>query len=405
MGIPDIAVLVGSLTGLILLASPALARGLLWRATITPLASIIGSGFLIVGPILVSHFGKWAWLPMALLCLAGFAFGTVIRFNIAVLAEGGGQEGSFVYHVEKLSSWMLTLAYLVSVAYYLNLFGSFAARIVGSDTGLLARFLTTLAYGLILVVGFLRGFASLERMEQVAVSLKLAIIVGLLGGLVSFAAFRWQAGELVTNKVHWGFSDGYPLVFGLLVTVQGFETSRYLGDSYAPSIRIRSMLIAQLVASAIYMTYVIPLSASFASGGFALSETAIIDLMTRVSTLLAPMLILAALSSQFSAAVADTACAGGLVEELTASKLRLDPRWGYVLVVFSGLVLTWIADIFSIISYASRAFALYYAIQSCLAAVRAWRLNDARKIFRTVCYAGLAILGLAIVVLGTPIDA
>ena len=35
-----------------------------WRATVTPLASIIGSGFLVAGPILAHAVGPWAWLAM-----------------------------------------------------------------------------------------------------------------------------------------------------------------------------------------------------------------------------------------------------------------------------------------------------------------------------------------------------
>ena len=36
------------------------ARSDTWRATVTPLASIIGSGFLISGPLLAKEFGSAA---------------------------------------------------------------------------------------------------------------------------------------------------------------------------------------------------------------------------------------------------------------------------------------------------------------------------------------------------------
>ena len=39
---------------------PRLANATLWRATITPLASIIGSGFLVLGPILDVSYGGYA---------------------------------------------------------------------------------------------------------------------------------------------------------------------------------------------------------------------------------------------------------------------------------------------------------------------------------------------------------
>jgi hypothetical protein len=69
------------ITGAVLLY-PKVAKALLWRAAITPLASIIGSGFLVLGPILVSSFGQYAPLVMAALCIFAYLFGAAIRFNI-----------------------------------------------------------------------------------------------------------------------------------------------------------------------------------------------------------------------------------------------------------------------------------------------------------------------------------
>jgi len=51
-----------------LLFYPRFANAKTWRATITPLASIIGSGFLVLGPILTVSYGEFAPLVMAALC-------------------------------------------------------------------------------------------------------------------------------------------------------------------------------------------------------------------------------------------------------------------------------------------------------------------------------------------------
>jgi hypothetical protein len=53
----------------LLLLYPKLANATLWRATTTPLASIIGSGFLVLGPILSKSYGDYAPLVMFMLCL------------------------------------------------------------------------------------------------------------------------------------------------------------------------------------------------------------------------------------------------------------------------------------------------------------------------------------------------
>ena len=51
-------------------------------ATATPLASIFGSGFLVIVPILNGAVGPYAWLAMACVCGLAYAMGSVIRFNI-----------------------------------------------------------------------------------------------------------------------------------------------------------------------------------------------------------------------------------------------------------------------------------------------------------------------------------
>ena len=52
------------------------------NATTTPLASIFGSGFLVIVPILAVSVGKYAVFAMAGVTLLAYAVGSVIRFNI-----------------------------------------------------------------------------------------------------------------------------------------------------------------------------------------------------------------------------------------------------------------------------------------------------------------------------------
>ena len=71
-----------------LLIWPPLAKSTLWRAAVTPLASIIGSGFLVLGPVLHHAFGAYAALAMAVLCALAWGFSRAIAHNILRLAEG-----------------------------------------------------------------------------------------------------------------------------------------------------------------------------------------------------------------------------------------------------------------------------------------------------------------------------
>ena len=110
------------LAGLVL-ASHKVSTSQSWRATITPLASIIGSGFLVLGPILQSAYGSWSPLVMVGLCLIAYLFGHSVRTNIATL-DGKGMRGPTLRGLETAGGWALAFAYIISVTYYLNLFGA-----------------------------------------------------------------------------------------------------------------------------------------------------------------------------------------------------------------------------------------------------------------------------------------
>ncbi len=122
-----IVILIAVASAGLLLFSPRLARAPLWRATVTPLASIIGSGFLVLGPILHISFGWYAPAAMAALCLVAWAFGAAIRFNIG--RREAGVRSRAEERLELVASWALAFAYFISVAYYLNLFGAFGTEL------------------------------------------------------------------------------------------------------------------------------------------------------------------------------------------------------------------------------------------------------------------------------------
>ena len=331
--------------------------------------------------------------------MAAYAFGAAIRFNIANIDRHPNRSAS-ERRAEYFASWALSFAYCISVAYYLNLFGAFAVKMTPFNSPVNAKLVTSAAMILILAVGWLRGFSAMERMEQAAVSLKLAIIAGLLAGLCFYFAGKAGQGSLVVmapDETGW---TGVALAFGLIITVQGFETSRYLGSEYKPDMRVRSMRYSQWLATAIYMAYVVLLTYAFDAETIPLTETAIVDMMKIVSAVLPAMLIVAALSAQFSAAIADTSGAGGLVEELSGS--RISPRMAYLMLVLIGLSLTWFSNVFQIISFASKAFAYYYALQCGIASVGAFR--EAKAPIRGTAFGAFGILALAVLFFGQPVE-
>ncbi|MCB1394905.1 MAG: hypothetical protein H6898_03155 [Rhodobacter sp.] len=392
----DAAIVLTIALAAVTLWSPGLRRRATWRAMVTPLASIIGSGFLVLAPVLDHAYGMYAPLAMLALCAVAWGFGAAIRFNIAAIGDQPGTQDAA--WAETLASLLLGFAFVVSVAYYLNLLGAFALSLTPWADPTSARAMTTAVYGLILIAGWTGGFKRLESMEYAAVALKLSIIAGLLVALLWFGSGKAATHRLDFTPLSVGPWQALTLGFGLIVTVQGFETSRYLGRSYDPDTRIRSMKLAQVIATTIYVVYILLTAYSFAPGDVTLSETAIVDMMGIVSPVLPVVLVVAALAAQFSAAVADTSGSGGLLAEVSANRLK--PRQSYAITVAIGLLITWNADVFQIIAYASRAFAAYYAVQAGLAAWRAWPVAPGKA----AGFAALAILGVLIVAFGTPVE-
>ena len=393
------SILIATVLAIVVLWLPRLRATPAWLAMTTPLASIIGSGFLVLGPVLASAYGWLAPAVMGGLCAVSWAFGSAIRHNIRVLDEEGDARPSGEERLETLASTALGFAYMISVAYYLNLFGAFGLSLTPLNTPFYAKLLTSAVFVAILLTGWIWGFRALERMEYVSVSIKLAIIAGLIAGLAAYFAGRAQGGRLVALPVGEGGLASITIAFGLIVTVQGFETSRYLGDIYPAKTRIRSMRWAQILSTVIYLVYIALTAYVFPASALELKETAIVDMMRVVAPVLPAMLVAAALAAQFSAAVADTGGSGGLLTELTAD--RISERQAYALLVCVGLALTWTTNLFGIISYASRAFALYYGLQAAIAALAARRRRERAQ---GALFAGLAVLGALIAVFGRSVE-
>ena len=383
--------------------NPRLLKSTLWRATVTPLASIIGSGFLVSGPILDHAAGVHAWIAMTGLCLIAYLFGAAIRHNIANIEPNLANFTSGpTFWMERASNLSLAIAYFISVAYYLNLFAAFFLRLFDITDPLLIQLAATSVIAVIGAVGAFGGLRALERIEILAVGLKLCLIGGLLIALTQF-----NAAGLISGDWAWRAPDtthGWEetrILLGLVILVQGFETSRYLGAEYDTETRIKTMRWSQWLAAAIYLTFILLITVLFrnglpAEGG----ETAIIDMLQPVGAILAPAIVLTALSSQLSAAVADTNGAGGLLSE--AFKTKIDVRIGNVATAAAAAAIIWIFDIYEIIAYASKVFVAYYALQCAIAARDAWRQNRRTN---AATYAAGIVICLIVIVFAIPAEA
>ncbi|PTW57543.1 hypothetical protein C8N35_11022 [Breoghania corrubedonensis] len=382
------------------LALPRVIGSDRWRAIATPLASIIGSGFLVTVPILRDLSGAWAILPMAGLLALAYLIGGAIRHNIRyvepIFEDGSAPLG--LASLERLSHLVLAFAYFVSVTYYLVLFASFALKPFGIVDETVVKIVVSICLAIIGTVGFTRGFAAVERLEVYTVSLKLAIIAGLIAGLTVFGLGELASGTISTIPGHFE-ARNVPVFLGLLIVVQGFETSRFLGNAYGTEMRATTMKQAQILAGIIYLAFfvtMIPLLGNDVTGG---GIAAIVDMLRPASLILPILIMVGALASQSSAAIADTLGAGGLVHDVTGGRVRIN--YAYPLIAVIAAIITWETDIYSLITLASRCFALFYALQCLIASLSAIRRHE---LHGAVLYGLLCVVCAAVVAFGAPVE-
>jgi hypothetical protein len=370
----------------------------LLRATTTPLASIFGSGFLVMVPILHGAVGPYALPAIAGVCGVAYAVGWVIRHNIGSVEPGleNGTAASGTLALERVSDVAIVIAYVISVCLYLRILSSFLLGGLGVDSVLHEKMLTSGVIAVIGVVGIVRGLGALERLESWALWVTLVIIAAMIvgfgwhdAGLLSDGGIRLPA---VPSK---GLGAMLAILGGTLITVQGFETSRYMEEEYDAETRIRSCRLAQIIATCVYLLFVALATPLMVYLSGPVRDDALISLAGRASFLLPVPLVAAAVLSQFSAAVADTL--GGEGNMVEASRGRISHRAAYALIAGGALVLAWSASTLEIVALASRAFAFYYMAQ-CLVGFSA-----ASGTLRRSAMLLIALLMLAVTLFASPV--
>ncbi len=279
-----IVVLTVIIVGVFLLFYRPLTNSSAWRATITPLASIMGSGFLVCVPLLYTNVGNYAVLAITGLLVLAYGVGSVIRFNIrysepllsgnsCALPVNGNHHSRHVAHcqsarkvqsvglastLEQTSHIVLSVAYCISVSYYLQLMAEFGLSFLSLDSAMFGKWVVTITLVSIGAVGTARGLKGIEKVERVVVGVNLAMIAALVAGLIYYNVQASLDGTWKLHPIPFPEDSWHTirLVMGMLIVVQGFEISRFLGDEHPAGERIRTMRIAQLVSAGIYVVFI-----------------------------------------------------------------------------------------------------------------------------------------------------
>ncbi len=366
-------------------------------AVVTPLASIFGSGFLIITPVLERTLGARSVFGVLLVCALAWFLGTVIRHGVRVvepLAEKG-QLDKGTARLERASDVVIVVAYIISVALYLRIMAEYMVTYVQpGGSPLVERLIACAAVVAILLIGVFRGFHGLGVLDRIALGLVLVLVTVLGGVLLVHDIGLIQQGTLGLPPVP-GVSMGRTLLVlgGIVITVQGFETVRYLGHAYDGPTRIWASRLAQAIATIVYLGFVAVATPVMGLGTPDGPDETLLAITLRVSPVLTLPLVLAGVFSQLSAAIADTAAADGNLRGL--SRWMSDPR-PYLVTGIAAIALSATMPTLVIVTVASRAFAAYYGLQ-CLVAFR-----TSTGAGRKLGYGSLAAIMFAVTVFALP---
>ena len=366
-------------------------------ASATPLASIFGSGFLIIVPVLERTLGALAIVGVIGVCSVIWLVGTAIRHNVATveqLEEEGELDGTTRW-LEEASDLVIVVAYVISVALYLRIMSEYVVEFAVGGSDAVERGLATAAVIAIVTVGVTRGFKGLDLIERVAL-----VAVLTLTTVLGAALFFHDAGGVLGSGLDLppipdrGLVEVLLVLGGVVISVQGFETVRYLADEFDRDTRIWACRLSQLVSASIYVGFVAVCTPVMGLGSSDGADETLLDITGRVVPLLSLPLVIAAVLSQFSAATADTVAAEGNLTNLFAGAMQ---HWrSFALTGAGAILLIWVAPTFTIIAIASRAFAAYYAIQ-CVVALR-----TSDRVAAKVGFGALAVVLTAITLLAEP---
>lgn len=346
-------------------------------------------------PVLEGVLGKLTVVGVAAVCAVAWWVGSAVRHNVTVVEplEEAGDLDRITGRLDHIGDAVIVVAYIISVALYLRIMAEYVFGYAGWGGTGAEKVLASLAVVLIVGIGILRGFHGLERLDDVTVAAVMILTVVLSGALL-FNDGQKLAGGLDLPPVPEASTWHVLLVMGgIVITVQGFETVRYLRDEYDARTRVWASRVAQLVASGLYVGFAAVATPVMGLGTDAGADKTLLDITSRVAPWLALPLVLSAVLSQFSAAVADTAAADG---NLTRMFSWMKGARSYLFSGTAAVALAATVGTFTIIAVASRAFAVYYAIQAVIA------VRTSESLLTKLGYAVLALLMLAIAALAQP---
>ncbi|MEO5534846.1 MAG: hypothetical protein ABIR17_06890 [Pseudolysinimonas sp.] len=360
-------------------------------AAVTPLASILGSGLLIIVPVLERTLGALAVFGAIAICAVAWMLGTVIRHNLIVVEarQAAKTLDLATARLGRLADAVIVIAYVISVALYVRIMAEYlVAFFISGGSPAVEALVACVSIAVIILIGMLRGFRGLDRLDRIALSVVLVLTAVLGSVLIASDVGGFATGAVTVPPIPaLPIGQIFMVLGGIVITVQGFETVRYLGADFDVATRVRASRLAQAIASFIYIGFVAVATPLMGLGTAAGADTTLLDITARVAPWLALPLVISAVLSQFSAAIADTEAADGNLNGLNA---WFHGRRPYLITGLAAIAIAATIPTLTIVAIASRAFAAYYALQ-CVIALRTSRRWPHRVGFGILALAMLAV--------------
>jgi hypothetical protein len=329
-------------------------------------------------PVLEPSFGRNSVYAIAVVCAFAFLVGMAVRHNIRWAEDvSSAKLGTATTRLRLVSDVLIAIAYTISVALYLRIMVLYAFSYAGRSSESMEQLIASAAVLVLVAIGVTRGFDGLSYVEYAALAATLVII----GVMIAVFAVLVVGMQLDGTLQLPGVPDDSllqqaMLLGGILITVQGFETSRFLSNQYSSDVRIRTSRLSQLVSTSVYIVFVAvctPLMATAVSG--ASPDQDLLDLTrNHVAWLVLPLAGIAVFS-QLSAAIADLVTAVDNVDEISDGRIR--ERITYLVLGAVAIGTIWVGTTLQLVAIASRAFAAFYLVQ-CLIAARTARSRRSR---------------------------
>ncbi|WP_254522667.1 hypothetical protein [Natrinema caseinilyticum] len=363
-----------------------------YQAMVVPLANIMDIGFVAMTPIIVHITGLGSALMMLGLCALGYAMGWVMRLNIERFEPMSGEKG-LLSSISNVAKWSLIVASLVNVAYYLQLMGEAIVFPFDLGTAEAATVVTTIAVGSLIglgVVGFFFGLEKLNQLGDRTTAFNLAAITAIIVGFLGYNV-------VVALQGNWSLPDYNPplttrgtrQILGFFALVQGFEASRYLGGEFSAARRIRTMRLAQIIATVAFVLFPASALLLFAQVRPQPTPAAVLTIGQVASPVLPWLTLLLAVGSQSSASINAISSRSDVLEEVTDE--RLPRAYTFPLLAVGAIGVVLVTDVLTAVAAASRVFAVFFAIQCLIALILAVR---DKQWVQTV---GITLVGLAMV--------